>query len=633
MCKWQIQLKVFLMVFLQHNKWSNRTVGYLVLSSIVFCWADGCGSNCAAAGDSYEHRLNQLIEQELAGEFQSRQQDVYGKGAALRLVCGVDVEAANKTIKEVAEWFEHPHPRGRALDGEPDFTAYSLSRVYCLAKDSNNLYPDTKAAIERFFTEYDSKSIYPSENHYLLWRSSRYLMAAILGAPVGDTSGKGGGVSEAQKTVADAVYGVHGEHPTRFNIYRDEATAIEIEDKHWLRAFLRYRARRGWGEFDSTIYMIAQFECLMNLYDFAPDKQIKELAKVNLDMLVLGMALNSVDGIYGGAQGRGAVLSRFDHKQTNVYAMNYLYFGNCSAKGTRMVVLYGSDYRPPSLIVKLAKGTRPAYANRERKHLHNVVDGCPYEPLEGSIRKYTFVTPSYIMGCVQFQDDYPQGHAGAWYANHSQHQWDLSFVGDTQLRVFAGHPVGEGDKAHGSYWAGGTGHFFQQRNALVALYDIGPEKRYQMIHAYFPRKRFDEVVEKEGWVFGRYGNAAVGLRFSNPCRWVEKGKYANMEIISDGNKHAVVCEARSLDEISFEGFIDELIGNKVVFDEGSMELSYSSKAEGVLEINTKGKRRHNGKNEDLNYPSYGSPYAHSKWDSGIVEINFDGEELVLDSNK
>lgn len=558
--------------------------------------------------DDYESRFDEMLKNELAGEVQNRTQDVYGKRAAMRILAGVDLDEANEIVKLVAEWFEHPHARGRMLDGEPDFAAYNLARLYWFTHDSSSLYPETKLAIEQFFTDYDSKSIFPSENHYLLFRSSRYLMAVILGSGAEDGQTK------------------------RFNIYRDEPQAIESDDKHWLKEFLKYRAAFGWGEFDSTIYMIAQFECLINLYDFSPDSEIKELAKLNLDMLTLGMALNSVNGIYGGPQGRGAVLSRFDHSDTNVYAVNYLYFGNCEPKHTSMVVFYGTSYRPHPLIVSLANAVRPPYINRERKHLHNVVDSVPYEPLDGSIRKYTFVNPEYILGCVQFQDDYPDNHAGAWYKNHSQHQWDLSFVGDTSLRVFAGHPISAADEAHGSYWAGSDGHFFQHRNALIALYDVAAEMEHQFIHAYFPRERFDQVLEKNGWLFGRYGDVAVGLKMSNPYRWVEEGKYADMEVISDGSKHSVVCEVRKLDGQSFEDFADELINNKIVFDDVKMELLYNSKAEGVLEISAAGKRRYNGRDEDLDYASYASPYAYSKWGSKVVEINFYGEKIILGSD-
>ncbi len=590
---------------------------YLVVVMAVFCLAFN-----VQAADDYESRLKSVIDKQISGEVQDRQQDVYGKTAALRIVKGVDLDEANEIVLSVAEWFEHPHPRGRKLDGEPDFAAYNLCRLYHLAKDSENLYPETKKAIERFFTDYDSKSIFPSENHYLLFRSSRYLMAATLKNP--PENGKS--AEEVSKIYVDEDI-----YHRWFEAYRDEAAAIEIEDKHWLRGFLKYRTKHGWGEFDSS-YIHAQFECLINLYDFAPDEQIRDLAKLNLDMLTIGMAFNSVEGIYGGARGRGGPKSGFDHKTPASYMINHLYFGNCPAVGKLpMILFYGTDYRPHPLIVRFARSRKEPYVHRERKHLHNVIDARPYEPLEGSIRKYTYVTPKYIMGCVQFQDDYPEGHVGAWYRNHQQHQWDLSFVGDTLLRVFTGHPIGKDDGLPGRYWIGSGGEFFQHRNALVAVYDIDPEMTYQFIHAYFPKERFDEVVEKGSWVFARYGSSAVGLRFSSPYRWVEEGRYAGEEIISEGGKHAVACEVRSLESITFEEFTKELLANKAVFNKDTMAFSYHSQAEGLLEIDTSGKRRHNGRDEDLDYPSFASPYTFSKWGSGVLDMTFDGEKVIFDA--
>ncbi|MFI4912043.1 MAG: hypothetical protein ACIAQZ_10300 [Sedimentisphaeraceae bacterium JB056] len=564
-------------------------------------------SKTESSKGSYEQRMEQLIGDELSGTVQTIEQDVYGKGAAMRIIAGQDLDKANEVLLSVASWFDRPHPHGRMLDGEPDFAAALLCRVYYLTHESKNLYPETKTAIENFFTEYDYKSIFPSENHYLLFRSSRYLMASILGDP-----SKGG------------VFRV------RFNAYRDEAIALKIKDEYWLKDFLTFRAEKGWGEFDSTVYMIADWECLVNLYDYAPSSEIRQLAKANMDLILLGLALNSVDGIYGGAHGRSSIKSSFDHRRSNAYALNYLYFGNCMPKGMRCAVVYGSEYRAPELLVEFANSKRPAYVNRERKHLHNVVDARPYKPLDGSIRKYTYVSPGYVMGCVQFQDEYPKGHECAWYANHQQQHWDLSFTGGgTSLRVFANHPSHASDQNMGNYWAGSTGHFFQQENVLVALYEIPKEMHYQMIHAYFPRKLFDEVVEKKGWLFGRFADSAVALKFSAPYHWVEDGKYAGLEVVSNGNKHALICETRALDDMTFNGFIDEVLKNTISFNAESMELTYRSKAEGTLSINTKGKRELNGKALDLDYPSFASPYAYSSWGSGKVKFDFNGKNVML----
>jgi len=596
------------------------TAVYLITTLIFFCFVGGCQNrikesashDAAEHADGYDKRLSDLIGYELSDPIQTRVQDVYGKGALMRVLAGADLDAANEILKQTAQWFDSPHPHGRSLDGEPDFSAAVLCRAYYLLYGNDNLYPETKKAIERFFTEYDYKSVYPSENHYLLFRSSRYLMASILRDPVKGSVG------------------------IRFNAYRDEAVALEIEDEYWLKDFLTYRAKRGWGEFDSTTYIIADWECLINLYDFSPNEQIKKLAKINMDQILLGMALNSVDGIYGGAHGRSSIKanSSFDHSTSNCYGLNYLYFGNCSRKGLRCMTVYGSDYRAPAAVVKFANSKHPAYVNLERKHLHNAVDARPYKPLEGSIRKYTYVTPGYILGCVQFQDGYPQGHESAWYANHCQLHWDISFVGGNKsLRIFTNHPSDESDKNMATYWTGSEGHFFQHENAILALYDIPANMHYQLIHAYFPRKLFDEIIEKDGWIFAKAGNTAVGLKFSSPYQWTKEGSYADIEITSEGSRHAVVCEAQTLDGITFAEFMNELLHNDVSFDAKTMELRYSSKAAGVLAIDTKGKRERNGKAEDLNYPSFGSPYAYSKWDSGVVVLNFDGEKIVWDSNE
>ncbi len=523
-------------------------------------------------------------------------QDIYGNRAIANLVLGRHAKEANVRLRRVAEWFDHPHPKNRDHRGECDFAAMKLCRAWHLFKDTKTLESATHEKIRRFFLETDFKSKYPSENHLLLWRTSRYLMAGEF-------------------------------RDETFKAWRCKGRTLEKADRDWLAAYIRFRARRGWGEFDSACYFAPEWECLTNIHDYAPDTELRRLAGSMLDLLLLDMAVDSLGGMYCGAHGRIYARHALDHTTEGTWPLQFLYFGNIAAKqlGERgaLVDALASGYRPKEIILDVALNRKTPYENRERKHLHNVDDVMPARPLRGSIRKYTWWTPQFVMGCVQKQDPYPANCKGKWYAHHEQHQWDLSFATGPSARLFTHHP-GKSGNEHG-HWTGdlncGCGHFFQNRMALVALYEIPEKQPYQFIHAYVPKSEFDEVVEEDSWIFVRAGKSCAALKMLGGPKWTKDNKWKSCEVVSPGGRNGAVCEAGLLADFGgFAAFRREIVGNRVDFDQEKMSLVYESKRAGRLEIDTKGTRKLDGKAAKLDYATYDCPYLKSKWDSGLVEV-------------
>jgi len=61
--------------------------------------------------------------------------DLYSNRAIANLILNRHVSEANKRIRHTANWFEHPHPKGRNKYGECDFAAIKLCRAYYLFKN------------------------------------------------------------------------------------------------------------------------------------------------------------------------------------------------------------------------------------------------------------------------------------------------------------------------------------------------------------------------------------------------------------------------------------------------------------------------------------------------------------------
>lgn len=559
----------------------------------------------------YSGRRRLLLDASCGPDMDS---DLYGKKALANLDAKKWVKESNAHLQKVANWFENPHPKGRDHRGECDFAAIKLARAYHQFKDGNLLENLTLDKIKEFFLTFDFQSKYTSENHRLLFHTSRYLMA---------------------NAYPEEVFG-------RYGLTGEELRKLE---KNYILEFLRFRARQGWEEFDSVNYFAADWECLCCLYDFACDDDVKRMAGMLMDVFLMDYVLDSLWGMCCGAHGRINTSQAHDHIKGYTYPIQYLYFGNVCSKDNMaecVVDALLSQYRPSELLIDIALNRNSIYENYERKHLHCSTYLAPQRPLKqepGSIRKYTYWTPEFVMGCVQYQDPYPEGSLAAWYAHHQQHQWDLTIGTRTNAKIFTHHPGSYGaEGAEHGYWTGdmgcGCGHFFQNKSTLITLYHIPENQPYHYIHAYVPKNAFDEVIEEGGYIFIREGNVFAALKMLGGHQWTNEGEWSDAEVISEGTVNGVLCEAGTNKEFgTFDAFRQETLTNRYLFDAEKMQLTYESKRCGILYLDIKGGRKLNGKAVDLDYDTYSSPYMKAGWDTGIVEFIKGNRKLIYDFNK
>lgn len=110
------------------------------------------------------------------------------------------------------------------------------------------------------------------------------------------------------------------------------------------------------------------------------------------------------------------------------------------------------------------------------------------------------------------------------------HPWQATLGKDAV--VFTTHPqnLDRGRWADDDrYWNGSASlpRVAQSDNSLIAVYSPGYPNgergtNYQeMTHAFFPTEHFDEIVEENGWVFGRKGDGYVGLWSWRSTHWAD----------------------------------------------------------------------------------------------------------------
>jgi hypothetical protein len=136
----------------------------------------------------------------------------------------------------------------------------------------------------------------------------------------------------------------------------NEATRQRYKQK--LQRYVWALYNIGMGEWDSEVYHGHTFAPYLNLYDFAKDPEVKQLAKNALDWLSTAAAVKYYRGGWGGAVkrdygGGNAVLS------SDAARTFWLYFGDTPISNPRppldTLYMITSTYRPPLAVVALAQ--------------------------------------------------------------------------------------------------------------------------------------------------------------------------------------------------------------------------------------------------------------------------------------
>ncbi len=245
---------------------------------------------------------------------------------------------------------------------------------------------------------------------------------------------------------------------------------------------------------------------------------------------------------------------------------------------------------------------------------------------------YTYRTPDYQLSTAQ---DWRAGFGG-----DQQHIWQATLGRDAVC--FTTHPVGSKHKDTPNYWAGsGTlPRAAQDGNVGIILYDVSTSAGLYIsdaqafTHAWLPKDRFDEYVERDGWHFARKGDGYLALWSKCATHWQDaEGDDQNRELIAPGKKNIWICElGRKLDDGSFSSFVDKVAGARI--ETHGLKVAYDSPSRGRLEWGPSGSLRRNGNPVELgDYPRYDTPYGYSGFPAENVTFQKDGYWLALDWKK
>lgn len=241
---------------------------------------------------------------------------------------------------------------------------------------------------------------------------------------------------------------------------------------------------------------------------------------------------------------------------------------------------------------------------------------------------YTYRTPDYMLSSAQ---DYRKGFGG-----DQQSIWQATLGPDAVC--FTTHPV-KGRDSSPDYWTGSgiLPRVGQVKNVAIIVYKLSMSKglyvtnNQKLTHAWFPSDKFDQVVEKRGWIFARKNDAYLALWSQQPFRWqTEEGQDKGREIIADGLSNIWICELGSKTQHkTFENFVDRITGARI--DAPGLHVLFDSPSQGLLEFGWKAPLKQNDMPVPIrNYPRYENPFVHSSFPSTIVEVKHGENTLTLD---
>ena len=202
--------------------------------------------------------------------------------------------------------------------------------------DQGQLSDSARQALRRSFKTYMPYRG-DTENHWLLYYTSLYLMAQLWPDQNGDQWYTGKSSAENMREAAG-----------------------------WINSWVKLTTTRGQGEYDSPHYMGLYFLSMSYLAEWAKDPAMKKRAAMMLDYLIADYAAENLDGIYVGAHSR--VYDRpVVEKWLNVSSdFGWVLFGlgrPMEPPGSYVIFyLLGSAYEPPEIL--------QAHRHRPRASLH-----------------------------------------------------------------------------------------------------------------------------------------------------------------------------------------------------------------------------------------------------------------------
>jgi len=378
------------------------------------------------------------------------------------------------------------------------------------------------------------------------------------------------------------------------------------KSRPYLMEWLAQRGRYGFNEWHSNVYYPVSLMPVLALLDWLPGSEspLKMQAQQVATMMCFTLAADTYEGVFGTIHGRTSASGVIHPETENTAGWAWLLTGYGALNhnmGTASLALSG--YRPPKVVFDVADDQAGVSVSRQR---HGLAGG------EGSANFIVSKTSDYMLSALQ---DHSAGEL-----TRQVHVFQVTLKERTVLFFTAPNTTSEEGGLRPNYWSGNstTPRVFGEKNVAILLYDH--DEITWMTHLYFERDRFDEVVEKAGWLFARKGDGYVAVWSENGYEVGRLGPYAGRELICRAANNAWVVECgRKKDNGSFADFVHAIVATKPQRKAG--QLVYASPSVGEMVFGWTGSATVNGDVRLLSgYPLVDSPFAQSRFGSGEMVL-------------
>jgi len=158
------------------------------------------------------------------------------------------------------------------------------------------------------------ESIYWTENHQVLYHTIEYLMG------------------EAYPDECFTITGFTAE-PACDGVGDRTGADHRARARDFLMRWFDERRRIGWVEWHSNIYYQKDATPLLTLFEFAQDEEIRTLAGITLDSLLLDLATHTKDDTFGVTHGRSEMKDTYSGPVNDTWGIVHLLFGQQDALG------------------------------------------------------------------------------------------------------------------------------------------------------------------------------------------------------------------------------------------------------------------------------------------------------------
>ena len=387
-----------------------------------------------------------------------------------------------------------------------------------------------------------------------------------------------------------------------------------LKGRMHLVEWLNQRCRAGFDEPHSDSYLPVTMSAILVLREVLPMEEypLRNMVNVLLEFLSFIYAVSNFDGVMATPRGRSYNKPLRSCMASSINSSFWMLFGNCASHGNFNQELAFSPYVPPRGICELAYDYTPATFTFKEGIMHFDKHNADF-----TIRR----TPDYMMGGVR---------------DHNVGMCDMHFIssmialkGDISIFFSAPQNTAEGSGLRPDYWAGQAflPRVLMGKRTLAVIWHNVNNPDIWMTHCHFNARKFDEVVQRDGWTFGRSGDGYVGIYSSKPHSFRKEGLYAGRELICDGNEVVWLAECGSASEDgSFPEFIERMVSAQVWQD--GETFHFDSPGSGLMEFGlTEGftiDRR------DVPIPEYtvDCPWLRSRFGSGRFEYNCPGFKVT-----